>query len=127
MPARVADVHLDAAVGQLVHRVAEGDVVERAELLHAPVDGHELVDLEPEVGMRRRLARALEQVQLAVAGAEPEDREAEVRRRQRLEPELVDVEAPRLLEVVRDDADVVQVTGATRASSLRRSAPQPGR
>ena len=83
-------------------------MVECAELLHAPVDGHELRDLEAEVGVRRRLARALEQVHLAVARAQPDDREAEVRGRQRLEPELVDVEAQRRREIGRDDADVIE-------------------
>ena len=89
----VAHVHLDAAVGQLVHGVAEGLVVERAELLHAPVDGHELVDLEAEVRVGRRLAGALEEVELAVAARSQTTGKREVRRRARLEAELVDVEA----------------------------------
>ena len=105
---RVADVHLDPAVRELVHRVAEALVVERAELLHPAVDRHEVVDLEPEMGVRRRLAGPLEEVDLAVTGAQPEDGEPEVRARERLEPELLDVEALRRLDVGRDDADVVE-------------------
>ena len=50
----------------------------------------------------------LEEVHLPLAGGEPDDREAEDRRRQRLEPELLDVEATRHVEVVGDDADVVE-------------------
>ena len=95
--------------GQLVHRVPERLVVERAELLHPPVDRHEVVDLEPEMGVRRRIARAVEEVDLAARPRAARDGEAEVRRRHALEPELVDVEALRRLDVVRDDADVIEV------------------
>ena len=70
------------------------------------------------------IVRPLEHVHLERAGAEPLDREAEVGRRERLETEDVDVEAHRLVEVVRDDAHVVQADGsATRILSGR----EPGR
>ncbi len=112
LPAGVADVQLRLAAGELRDRVAEARVVEDPERPGALVHRDDVVDGEGEVRVRRRLVRALEEVQLEVTGPEPLHGKAERRRRSRLEPEHVDVEARRLLEVVRDDADVVEPDGA---------------
>ena len=63
------------------------------------------------MGGGRCLVRALEEVHLLAADLEPLHREAEVGRRDAREPEHVDVEARRLLEVARDDAHVVEADG----------------
>ena len=49
----------------------------------------------------------LEEMQLRITDPEPVDGHPEVRRRQALQAEDVFVEAPRLLEIVGDDRDVV--------------------
>ena len=69
--------------------------------------------------VRGRLVRALEEVHLEVTRLEPPHREAEVGVGDRLEPEHVDVEPHRLLEVVRDDADVVEPDGARHQVASR--------
>ena len=108
---RVAEIELRLTAGKLGDGVAERPV-EDSERLCSLVDGDDVVGLEREVRMRRRLVGALEDVHLERTRLEPLDREAEVGRRQGLEPELVDVEADGLLEVARDDADVVEPDGA---------------
>lgn len=77
----------------------------------ARVDRDDVVHLECEMGVGRWLVGAFEHVHLEGAGAKPLHGKAEVGGQQGLEPEDVDVEANGLLEVSRDDADVVQADG----------------
>ena len=88
--------------------MAERVLVEDPELGGEPVDAHQVVDLQREVRVRRRLSRALEDVHLQVPDAQPLHRIAEVRGRHRLQPEHVHVEPHALVEVAGDHADVVQ-------------------
>ena len=78
-----------------------------AELLRASVDREDVVDGDAEVVALRRLVVLREDVQLRVAEAEPVDPEAEVRRRDPLDAEEVEVEAPRGVLIGRGHADVV--------------------
>ena len=118
VPGRVADVELRLTAGQLGHRVAERRV-ENPQRARPLVDRHDVVHLEGEMGVRRRLVGPLEEVHLEVPRPEPLDGEPEVGRRDRLQAEHVDVEANRLVEVARDDAHMVQPDGAAHLQSGR--------
>src|SRR5262245_18249556 len=61
VPRRIADVHLDASVGQLVQRLEERVALEDVELLHTPIRLVEVVDVDPDVVELRRLSVALEE------------------------------------------------------------------
>ena len=141
MPVGVAQEELHAAVGQAVGLAAVGRALERAERLGAPAGLAEVVHGDREVVQRRDGGVALEEVQLAVAEAQPGGREADVRHRQPLAAEQLLVEARRALEVARRERDVVEAdTHAARSYQIaarlgeqrrraRRRAPRraPGR
>ena len=124
---RVAQVELGLAAGQLGGGVAEGLAVEDAELARPLVDGDHVVDLQGEVRPVGRLVRPLEEVHLLAADLEPLHGEAEVGRRDALEPEHLLVEARRLLEVARDDAHVVEADGDLHEAACGEAAlDEPG-
>ena len=89
--------------------------VEEPALFRLRVHGLEVVDVEPDVVVPRRLgALAQEEVELLVAEREPADPLAERGRRNGLHAEQLLVEARRGLEVVGVDADVVEAHGPHR-------------
>ena len=85
-------------------------------------DRLEVVDREREMVVGRGGARALEQVELQVAHAQPLHREPKVRRIYRLCAEDLDVEPNRILEVLGHDADVVDVRPSHRLTIARHGA-----
>ena len=99
MPVGIAQEELHGAVGQAIGLAAVGRALEGAERLGAPAGLGEVVDGDGEVVQRRHGRVALEEVQLAVAEAQPHGREADVRHRQPLAAEELLVEARRALEV----------------------------
>ena len=122
---RVAHVELDDVARELDEAVPERDVVERAAPLGRAVDRLEVVDGDPEVVVAGRREVALEQVQLGAAEREPLDRDAEVRRGDRLRAEQVDVEVHRLLQVEGVDADVVDPQAHRRPFASEKYDPRP--
>ena len=103
----VANVELHDVARKLDQSIAEGLVIEGVPALGGAVDRLQVVDGDAEVVMTGRLEVALEEVQLGPPQGEPLDRDAEVRRRDQLRRQQVDVELGRLPEVERVDADVV--------------------
>src|SRR5207244_8142937 len=104
--------------------------VEDAELLRPEVDALEIVDVEREVVVERRLPLAAEQVELLLAELQPDDGPAgEAGRRQAFHAEDVLVEPHRLVEIERVHRDVVEPFGRHRATivSLHGDAGPRGR
>ena len=110
VPCRVADVHLHPSGGVLVDVGVPRAGVERAELLRLDVHGLEVLDVEAEVVVRRRVRVTLEEMELLVAEAEPDHGMAELRRGDSLHPEDVLVEPRRLLEIDRVHRHVVDAS-----------------
>ena len=109
----------DGAVGQAIGLAAVGRALERAERLGAPAGLGEVVHGDREVVQRRHGGVALEEVQLAVAEAQPDGREADVGHGQPLAAEQLLVEARRALEVARRERDVVEAdTHAARSYQI---------
>ena len=85
-------MELDDVTRKLDETIAEGVVVEGASALCGAVDGLDVVDGDGEVVVAGRLQVSLEEVQLGAPQCEPLDGDAEVRRRDRLRAEQLDVE-----------------------------------
>jgi hypothetical protein len=94
-------------------------VVEGAASLRRAVRPLDVVHGDGEVVVARRLQVALEEVQLRAADRQPLHGEAEVRRRDRLGPEQVDVEVDGVLQVARVDAHVVDAAAHITPSVVR--------
>ena len=123
MPVGIAQEELHRAIGQAIGLAAVGSALERAESLGAPAGLGEVVDRDGEVVQRRHRRLALEEVQLAVAEAQPHGREADVRHRQPLAPEELFVETRRALDVRRRERDVIEADShGSNVASARASA-----
>src|SRR5207342_2155450 len=97
--------------------------VEGAERLRAPAHLGEVVDRDGEVVQRWHAGLALEEVQLPIAEAEPDGREADIGHGQSLAVEELLVEAARALDVGGREGDVVEADSHGRsAASARASA-----
>src|SRR3954468_4563748 len=102
-----AQVELYDVAGQLEQAVAERLVVGGVPALGGAVDGLDVVDGDAEVVVAGRRQVALEQMQLRASDCEPLDRDAEVRRGDRLGAQQLDVEVGGALQIDRIDADMV--------------------
>ena len=120
---RVANVELDDVAGQLDEVVPKGGLVEGVSPLGGAVDRLNVIDGDPKVMVARRLEVALEEVQLRAPKRKPLHWDAEVRSIDALRAQEVLIEANRLLQIERVDADVVDlgqfVAPLRRAGMLR--------
>ncbi len=105
---RVTQVELDSTIRQRQQLVPMGGPVVRPKLFSPVVDRLEVVHFERDVLKLRRGRVVLEEVDLEVAEAQPDEGSGKPRRRQPLQPERALVEGCRLLEVVGADTHVVE-------------------
>ena len=92
--------------------MAEGHAIFDAASSDLAEHPREVVDVQRQVVMGRDVdAGALEDMQLARTEAKPLNWKAELRGRDRFKAEDLDIEADRLVEPVRADADVIDADG----------------